>query len=348
MTLAVQERVELQALNTLAVPAVAEYFAELTEPAQLDEVLAEARDRQWRVTVLGEGSNVVLAETLSGLTLVQRCRGISVLEQEADAVCLQVAAGENWHGFVSWCLDRDYFGLENLALIPGTVGAAPIQNIGAYGVEVGRFVERVHCRELPSGTPLVLTREECEFDYRNSIFKRKWQDRALIESVTFRLPLTPSPVTGYPTLARWLEEHGDGDPTPRQVFDGVVTIRRSRLPDPGDIPNVGSFFKNPRISGRALGQLQADWPELPHYADERGGHKLPAAWLIEQCGFKQRDAAVRVHAEHALVIVNPERRPAPEILELAEAIADAVHQRFGILLEQEPRNYGFTSGGGRG
>jgi UDP-N-acetylmuramate dehydrogenase len=340
MTLDIRRRVALDAMNTLAVPAVAEHFAELSDPDQLEALLAEVQSNNWPLTVLGSGSNVVLGDTLPGLTLHQACRGIRVIEEGADSVCLEVAAGENWHEFVSWCLERDYFGLENLALIPGTVGAAPIQNVGAYGVEVGKFISSVQCCSLPGGERFVLDREGCEFDYRNSIFKRLWRDRALIESVTFRLARSPDPVATYHTLARWLEEHDCVDPTPRQVFDAVVAIRSTRLPDPAAIPNVGSFFKNPRVSARALTALQEQYPELPHFFDERGGHKLPAAWLIEQCGFKTRGGPVRVHAEHALVIVNPERRPAREIAALADDIAAAVEEQFAILLEQEPRSYG--------
>jgi UDP-N-acetylmuramate dehydrogenase len=337
---AILEQVDLREMTTLAVPAVADYFAELTEPAELEPLLEAVRKHDWPVTVLGEGSNVVLADRLPGLTLRQACPGITVLEELPDQVRLEVAAGENWHDFVNWSLEQGYYGLENLALIPGTVGAAPIQNIGAYGVEIGRYIESVRCRELPSGKRLVLSAEECEFDYRYSIFKRKWRDRALIESVTLCLPRTPNPVTSYPSLARWLEDHGYADPGPREVFAAVVAIRLARLPNPAEVPNAGSFFKNPRVSDIALETLRRSHPDVPHYADERGGYKLPAAWLIEQCGFKGRDDEVRVDPDHALVIINPERRPASEIAALAREIETAVAERFGIRLEQEPRSYG--------
>jgi UDP-N-acetylmuramate dehydrogenase len=162
--------------------------------------------------------------------------------------------------------------------------------------------------------------------------------------VTFCLPRSPDPVTGYPTLARWLEDQACLDPSPQQVFAAVVAIRSARLPNPAEIPNAGSFFKNPRVSDIALETLRASHPGMPHYADERGGYKLPAAWLIEQCGFKGRDEPVRVHAEHALVIINPERRPASDIDALAREIEAAVAERFGIRLEQEPRSYGVRAG----
>ncbi len=334
-----RDHVDLQPLNTLRVPAMAEHFAEVTVSSQLEGLLAHARSNRWPITVLGEGSNVVLGNVLPGLVLLQRCKGISVLEEDDSRARVQVAAGENWHSFVRWCLERGYLGLENLALIPGSVGAAPIQNIGAYGVEVGEFIETVHCRLLPNGEHKVLDRGACDFGYRDSVFKRDLSDATLIESVTFQLPKAREPVTSYPTLANYLEAYDIVDPDAQQVFEAVVEIRSNRLPDPAELPNVGSFFKNPVLAEEAFTSLAAGHPGVPHY-DDPVGHKIPAAWLIEQCGFKRREGAVRVHADHALVIINPEHRPAGEIVALARDIVGAVQARFGILLEQEPRRYG--------
>jgi UDP-N-acetylmuramate dehydrogenase len=277
------------------------------------------------------------------LLLHQQCRGIATLEDSADHALLEVAAGENWHRFVASSLQSGLFGLENLALIPGTVGAAPIQNIGAYGVEVGRYIERVNCRTLPDGEALQLAGADCEFGYRDSVFKGHLRDAAVVESVVFRLPRTPRVEISYPALAAWLEGRGIDAPTPQQVFDAVVAIRRSRLPDPAETPNAGSFFKNPVVTDAALASLLRQFPALPHFpdTDRPGCHKLAAAWLIEQCGFKQfGDAAVHVHLEHALVIVNPQHRPGAEILALAERIVAVVEGRFGLRLEREPRCYG--------
>ncbi len=334
-----RDHVDLLALNTLRVPAMAEHFAEVKMASQLEGLLAHARANRWPITVLGEGSNVVLGDLLPGLVLAMRCKGISVLEEDVSQARIQVAAGENWHMFVRWCLERGYYGLENLALIPGSVGAAPIQNIGAYGVEVGHFIETVQCRLLPQGEHHSLSRDDCAFGYRDSVFKQGLRDAALIESVTFLLPKTESPVTHYPSLASYLDLHEISKPSAQQVFEAVVDIRSSRLPDPQTLPNVGSFFKNPVLDDEQFEALAERYPDMPHY-DDPAGHKLPAAWLIEQCGFKQLNGPVRVHAEHALVIINPEQRPAREITALAREITDTVASRFGILLETEPRRYG--------
>jgi UDP-N-acetylmuramate dehydrogenase len=336
----IQRDVPLQSLNTLATPAVAECFAELEKAADLPLLLEQARQSDWQVRVLGEGSNVVLADRIPGLLIRQACRGKSLVEEDSDSVSLAVAAGENWHEFVDWCLQQGYYGLENLALIPGTVGAAPIQNIGAYGVEVGRFIASVQCRDLHTGEQSILLRGGCEFGYRDSVFKHRLRDRVIIEVVRFRLPRIPAPEYDYPVLNRWLQEHACQNPSPRQVFEAVTAIRSSRLPDPAEIPNAGSFFKNPIVDAAGLETLLAEYPDLPHYGDGPN-HKLAAAWLIEQCGFKQRlDGPVRVHPQHALVIINPERRSASDIERFAGDIVEAVAQRFGLRLEQEPRSYG--------
>lgn len=334
-----RDHVALQDFNTLRVPAMADHFVELTIPSQVKPLLAHARSNRWPITVLGEGSNVVLGDRIPGLVILQRTKGITVLEEDEDRARVQVAAGENWHAFVRWCLERGLFGLENLALIPGTVGAAPIQNVGAYGVEVGGFIEQVRGRVLPTGEVVELDRDACEFGYRDSVFKGELANDILIESVIFDLPKTPAPVCDYPSLADYLDRHGVTAPTPQEVFDAVVEIRSNRLPDPAQVPNAGSFFKNPVLDDAGLDALLEANPDAPHYGDAIG-HKVPAAWLIEQCGFKQRDGAVCVHADHALVIINPQERPAREIAALAREIVAEVQGRFGILLEQEPRRYG--------
>jgi UDP-N-acetylmuramate dehydrogenase len=339
MAAAIEHDVALQSLNTLAVPSVAQHFVELENPAELTALLEQAHQSDWQVRVLGQGSNVVLADRVAGLVIHQCCQGINVLEEHDDSVLVEAAAGENWHDFVKHCLKSGWHGLENLALIPGTVGAAPIQNIGAYGVEAGSFIDSVDYRDLNTGEQLYLSASECEFGYRDSIFKHSLRDQVIIESVCFQLPKIAATNTSYPSLNSWLEERGCFEPTHRQVFDAVSAIRSERLPDPQETPNAGSFFKNPVVRANKLQALLENNAAMPYYGDGPE-FKLAAAWLIEQCGFKQQEGRVRVHPEHALVIINPQRCPAAEIEHLAGMIQQEVERKFGLILEQEPRSYG--------
>ena len=339
MTASMQYAKDLSALNTLATPAVAEVYCEVHDAEELEEALAHARKQQLTVTVLGEGSNVVLGDTIPGLVVHVRSTGREVLREDAAGATLGIAAGENWHSLVQWCLQQGYHGLENLALIPGTVGAAPIQNIGAYGVEVGRFITEVRCRDTLSGERIDLQQEACQFAYRDSIFKGELRERTVVEQVILCLPKQPAPVLTYPSLADYLHQRHITAAGPREVFDAVVAIRSARLPDPGVVPNAGSFFKNPVLDTRSLEDLQDRIPKVPHYEKRPGQHTVPAAYLIAACA-PDAGLGVSLHPEHALVIVNPGRCSAGEIRRFARRVVDAVQQRFNILLEQEPRDYG--------
>jgi len=341
MTLPIQHNKNLQALNTLATPAVADSYCEPHDEAELEEAIDYARSRQLSITTLGEGSNVVLADRVPGLVLHTRCRGRKVLGEDSGQVTLAVAAGENWHSFVSWCLQQGYHGLENLALIPGTVGAAPIQNIGAYGVEVERFILRVDCRDLGTGKRCTLQRGECNFGYRHSIFKAELREGMLVEQVVFCLPRQIAPVLDYPSLASYLREQGIEAASPQQVFEAVVAIRGNRLPNPEQVPNVGSFFKNPLLDTQALQSLQAKLPNVPHYPKGNDYHTVPAAYLIDASRVAaQLSGPVRLHPDHSLVIINPARASASAVRRVAGQIVTAVAHQFAITLEQEPRNYG--------
>lgn len=339
---AIRSNVSLTARNTLGVSSTAEHYYALEKSADLPELLAIATDKCWPVTVLGGGSNVVLGERISGLVIQQASLGISEIERDESSVVLAVAAGENWHQLVEHCLEAGLYGLENLALIPGTVGAAPIQNIGAYGVEVGEFITSVQYRNLDSGQQHVFKRDDCKFGYRDSVFKHRLRDKCMIEVVCLRLSLKFRPRTEYPSLQAFMQQQTLDSPSAKQVFEAVVAIRSSRLPDPTHIPNCGSFFKNPQLGHDDLQLLLQNHPDMPYYDDaSTGGYKLAAAWLIEQCGFKQCSAGkVQVHPQHALVVVNPEQASGAEIRKFAGQIVSSVEARFGIALEQEPRNYG--------
>jgi UDP-N-acetylmuramate dehydrogenase len=338
-----QREVNLQPFNTLAVPSQAEAFAELEQPTDFPTLLDYSRAEGLPLLPLGEGSNVVLAEQLEALVLRQACRGVDLLAESVSSVRLRVAAGENWHSLVGWCLQQSYFGLENLALIPGTVGAAPVQNIGAYGVEVASYIVAVEAVDLLSGEALRLSNQECQFSYRDSIFKAELADQLLIQAVELELPKQANVNTDYPALAAHLQAKQLAAATPQQVFEAVVAIRRSKLPDPAEIPNVGSFFKNPSIGAEQVPALLEQWPELPVYPQADQHSRIAAGWMIDACGFRERQAdAVHVHPQHALVITNPQRRGGSEVLALAAEIVAAVEQRFAVTLEQEPRSYGWV------
>jgi len=331
----------LRASNTLSLEALARAYTEVSDLAALREALAWARDSGLPVVPLGEGSNVVFAGDVDALVIRQQMRGIDVLSDSDGAVRLRVAAGENWHGFVTWCLQQGFHGLENLALIPGTVGAAPVQNIGAYGVELKPFLDAVHCLRVDDGAALTLSREECGFAYRDSVFKHALRDAVVITAVDLCLHREPRTEAGYPSLAARLVEADIDDPAPRDVYDAVVAIRSSRLPDPQREPNAGSFFKNPQLTKGEARRLQDRFPGMPAFQQPDGTVRVPAAWMIEHCGFRgAHRKGVGVHSEHALVLVNHSGGEGAELLALAAEIENAVHDTFGIRLVMEPRVYG--------
>jgi len=331
----------LQRHNTLALQARAQAFVSINTESDLLAALTLAREQQLPVVPLGEGSNVVIAGDLDGLVIQQRMKGIEVLALADDAVRLRVAAGENWHALVQWTLAQGYFGLENLALIPGTVGAAPIQNIGAYGVELQSSLLQVHARHIADDKVIALSNEACEFGYRDSIFKHRLLDQLVITAVELHLSRRSAVNIAYPALASYFAEHTDIAPTPEAVFDAVVSIRRSKLPDPSQVPNAGSFFKNPVVAVKVAEKLRAAFPALPCFPQPNGTAKVSAAWMIDRCGWKGvRRGDLGVHAEHALVLVNYGNDSGEELLSLAAKIVESVHDRFGVLLEIEPRVYG--------
>lgn len=331
----------LQARNSLALQAQAQAFVRVDSNNELLAALEWARQQQLPVIPLGEGSNVVLAGDLHALVVCIAIPGVEVLEDGGKELLLRVNAGENWHGLVRQCLAQGWYGLENLALIPGTVGAAPIQNIGAYGVELGPLVEKVHCVNISEGKSRVLSRAECEFGYRDSVFKQRLRDQLVIRAVDLKLSREPRPALDYPALAHFLEQQKLAEITPQAVFEAVVNIRRNKLPDPAREPNAGSFFKNPVIDAGQARDLARQFPGLPEYPQPRDMIKLPAAWLIDYCGWKgYRQEGLGVHPEHALVIVNYGSNNGKKLLTLAAEIARSVLDTFGIELEIEPRVYG--------
>ncbi|MDP1933095.1 MAG: UDP-N-acetylmuramate dehydrogenase [Gammaproteobacteria bacterium] len=337
-----QEYFDLQAHNTFKLSARARYFCAITDVQELRDALQFARARNLPLMVLGGGSNVLFRKDYPGVIVHMTNRGIDIVAETAEAVWVRAASGESWHGFVEYCLHAGLHGLENLALIPGCVGAAPIQNIGAYGVEVKELITDVEVLDAVTGVIETLTCTQCEFGYRDSIFKHNLHRRKIILSVTFRLHRSPCINLGYAALAQALS--GIADPTPQQVFDAVCAIRRSKLPDPTVLGNAGSFFKNPVINREAFAKVLQDWPDLPSFPvavdNDRNSVsnwvKVPAAWLIEKTGWKGRKfGQAGVYQQQPLVLVNHGDASAADILALAEQIMFTVAQQFGIQLELE-------------
>ena len=327
----------LQALNTFGLPARAAWFAAIETLAQLTTLIAWPEWQRLQRFVLGGGSNLVLAGDFDGLVLHVCLPGRELIAEDAAAWFVRAGAGENWHDFVSWTLERGWPGLENLALIPGTVGAAPVQNIGAYGLEMAERFHGLEAVDLETGATVVMDHAACRFGYRDSVFKREAAGRYLITAVTFRLPKRWRPIIGYADVARELAMRGIAQPNARAVADAVIAIRSRKLPDPARIGNAGSFFKNPRIDAKTFQNLVARYPDLPHYPQPDGTVKLAAGWLIERCGWKGRGfGPAGVYENQALVLVNRGGARGEDVLRLARAIQASVRATFGVELEPEP------------
>lgn len=337
----VERNKALRRYNSLDLDANADAFVNIHNEKELLSALEWGKAHTLPIIPLGEGSNIVLAGDVDALVLRQQSKGIDILETVNDWVRIRVAAGENWHQLVQWSLQQGLFGLQNLALIPGTVGAAPIQNIGAYGVELNSVLWCVHCIRVDDSSRVVLNRDECQFGYRDSIFKHEMANQVVITAIEMRLSRYPSTDISYPALGQYFSRNPNLKLTPQAVFDAVVTIRRSKLPDPAVQPNAGSFFKNPVVDHAEASLLRAEFPALPQYPQGEGRVKLPAAWMIEHCGWKgyRRDDA-GVHREHALVLVNYGNASGETILHIAREIASSVHAKFHVALDIEPRLLG--------
>lgn len=328
---------DLTAINTLRLPSIARWYIEVRDDEELRETVAFAGARRRPLVVLGGGSNVVLAAKIDAVVARMASTGIDVEPVDNDTAVVRVAAGEPWHPLVQALLARGWHGLENLALIPGSVGAAPVQNIGAYGVELDRFIDSVDVISLATGEPQRLGRRECEFGYRDSAFKHRWRGQLAITAVTLRLSRTGGVNTGYADLAAELERRGCTTPTPVDVFDAVVAIRRSKLPDPARVANVGSFFKNPVVDAATFERLAGEYPDIVSYPQPGGTRKLAAAWLLDRAGFRGRECdGVAMHDRQALVLVHRGGADADEVLAFAAQIRTAVAARFGVELEREP------------
>ncbi|MDR1936483.1 MAG: UDP-N-acetylmuramate dehydrogenase [Candidatus Accumulibacter sp.] len=331
----VQENVSLVSFNSLALPGRARRYVRITAGEQLTAFTASQRR-----FVLGGGSNLVLAGDFDGLVLHVAIPGRALAGEDAGAWYVSAGAGENWHDLVQWTLAQGWPGLENLALIPGTVGAAPVQNIGAYGLEAGDRFHALTAFDTRTGEHARFDRAACRFGYRDSVFKREgWHldGRFVITEVTFRLPKRWQPISAYAELAGELAARGIAQPNARQIADAVIALRRRKLPDPARLPNAGSFFQNPVVDGETAACLLATHPRLAHYPQPDGRVKLAAAWLIEQAGWKGRDLGpVGMYEKQALVLVNRGGATGAEVIALTRAVQRDVRAKFGVELTPEP------------
>ena len=338
------ENARLDARNTFGVAARAPMLVEVSDTSALAELFGYAMLRDGPVLVLGGGSNLLFAGDAPGAVLALSSQRIDIIDNQDDAAIVRADAGVGWHDFVLWTLGHGLCGLENLALIPGTVGAAPIQNIGAYGVEVRDRIRAVHAYDRHDGRVVRIDAGDCAFAYRDSLFKHD-PDRYVVTAVEFTLSRTPDLRLDYAGIREELAAMGiEGTPRASQVAEAVIRIRQRKLPDPALLGNAGSFFKNPIVPAATTETLQAAHPAMPLFRGSSDDtRKLSAAWLIDQCGWKgHRDGDAGVSAEHALVLVNHGHATGLELLDLARRIATSVQDRFGIAIEPEPRIIGAT------
>lgn len=329
------EQASMATLNTMRVPARATLLADIRDATKLPELLDFPAVRQGRLLVLGEGSNVLFTGDFNGTVLLMSTRGVQV-ESDGESARIAVAAGERWDDFVRWTLGQGYAGLENLILIPGTVGAAPIQNIGAYGCEVAEFVESVEAWDIHERRVVTLDHATCAFAYRNSLFKHE-PDRYIVTAVRFVLPRSRPLRIDYAGIAEELERMAVDKPAPFHVAEAVVRLRTRKLPDPAVIGNAGSFFKNPIVDASRVAALKREHPELPAWPQPDGRSKISAAWMIETAGFKgMREGDAGISNRHALVLVNHGHASGPQLWDLARKVMDGVQAKFGVQLEPEP------------
>jgi UDP-N-acetylmuramate dehydrogenase len=331
----IQEQISLKSYNTFGIESLARYFVSVNTIEELQEALA--MPNYLKKFLLGGGSNILLTGAIDALVIHVNLKGISIEEESEDQIHLSCMAGENWHDLVRYCIKKNYGGMENLSLIPGNVGTAPIQNIGAYGVELKDIFLKCSAVEIATGKQVSFVHSDCNFDYRNSIFKMAYKGKYVITQVTFRLTKTNHNIqTQYGAIQEELSKKNIKNATINEVSDAVIAIRQSKLPDPKELGNSGSFFKNPVVDFKTFKIFNTAFPEAPYYEVSDTQFKIPAGWLIEQAGFKgSRYGDAGVHKNQALVLVNYGNASGAQIWELALKIQEKVRTDFGILIEPE-------------
>lgn len=331
----IQENISLKPFTTFGIDKKAKFFTTVETLDELKAALLAAKEKQLPVFILGGGSNILLTRDIDGLVIKLEIKGINLVKEDGDQLWVEVGAGEMWHELVLHSIAQDWAGLENLSLIPGTVGASPMQNIGAYGVEIKDVFDSLQAMHRETLEMQSFNAEACQFGYRESVFKQTFKDQFVITSVTFRLSKTPNFHLEYGAIREVLAANGIDQPSIRAISDAVIQIRQSKLPDPKEIGNAGSFFKNPTIPNAQFDALKASYPSIPGYPSAEGV-KVAAGWLIEQTGWKgKRIGEVGVHAKQALVLVNYGGGTGEEIKKLSEQIQASVYDKFGVQLQAE-------------
>lgn len=332
----IQQNISLKSLNTFGIDAKAKEFVEIKSKEELEVLCTNFNLKDRKVLVLGGGSNMLLTQDVDGMVIKISIKGISVVGENENNVWVKAMAGEVWHDLVLWSIDKGYGGLENLSLIPGCVGASPMQNIGAYGVEIKHTFDSLEAIELDGGAIKVFTSSECKFGYRESIFKQEAKGKYIILSVTFKLSKNPSFNTTYGAIQQTLYKNGVTEPSVKAISDAVIEIRSSKLPNPKVLGNAGSFFKNPEIPNAQFDELKQRFPDLVGYPASEGHTKVAAGWMIEQCGWKGKIVGnTGAHKEQALVLVNYGGATGKEIWQLAMDIQQSVREKFGITISPE-------------
>ncbi len=329
----IRKNISLKKYNTFGIDIKATAFVEVQSLVDLKSVLSMHKD----FFILSGGSNILLTKDIEKLVIYLNIKGIEIIKQHDNHVYVKVNAGENWHEFVLWCIDHNFGGIENMSLIPGNVGTSPIQNIGAYGVELKDTMYELEALEITTGNLATFSNKSCSFGYRDSVFKNEFKGKYIITNVTFKLTKEQHQLnSSYGAIQSELENKNIKNPTIKDISNAVIAIRQSKLPDPKEIGNSGSFFKNPVILKHQFRQLQHKFPEAPHYKVSDTEVKVPAGWLVEQCGFKgKRFGDAGVHEKQALVLVNYDKATGEEVYDLSKKIQQAVLEKFAISLEVE-------------
>ncbi len=332
----IKENYNLKSLNTFGINVDAKYFAEVASIDEIKEAGSFIDENNLQYLILGGGSNILFKKDFKGIAIKINLKGIEILKEDKEHIYIKVYAGENWDEFVQYCVEHKYAGLENLSLIPGSVGASPIQNIGAYGVELKDHFHELEFYNFSDNSIQTIQKEDCRFGYRSSIFKKELKGQGIILSVTFRLDKTPVFKTDYGVLNAELEKTGMGEISLKAIRLAICNIRQNKLPDPEFIGNAGSFYKNPVVSENKHKELKAIYKNLVSFSQADGSFKLAAGWLIDQCGWKgKRSGDAGVHENQALVMVNYGKATGQDILNLSDKIKNSVLQKFGVELEME-------------